>query len=124
DGPALLPLLSRVRAAVPGAVLIAAGGLTDAAGVAAVLRAGARAAQLGTAFLLTPESGAHPAHRAALTDPAATTAVTGAFTGRPARAIVNRFSTAYGPHAPAAYPDVHFVTAPIRRAAAAAGDPA
>ncbi|MDR7274457.1 NAD(P)H-dependent flavin oxidoreductase YrpB (nitropropane dioxygenase family) [Catenuloplanes atrovinosus] len=48
--------------------------------------------------------------------------VTRAFTGRPARALRNRFTDTYGPHAPLAYPAVHHLTAPIRAAAAARGD--
>jgi nitronate monooxygenase len=115
-------LLAGVRAAVP-VPLVAAGGLVDGRDVAAVLAAGAIAAQAGTAFLPCPESGAHPVHKAALTDPAYPgTAVTRAFTGRPARGLVNPFLTNH-PDAPAAYPQVHHVTRPIRTAAATAGDP-
>ncbi|GAB2612457.1 nitronate monooxygenase [Streptomyces capparidis] len=120
---ALLPLLALVREAVE-LPLVAAGGIMRGAQVAAVLAAGACAAQLGTAFLACPESGAHPAHKAALTDPAFTrTELTRAFSGRPARGLVNRFLAEHGGHAPAAYPQVHHVTAPLRRAAAAQGDP-
>ncbi|MFG3354666.1 nitronate monooxygenase [Streptomyces sp. NPDC048001] len=104
--------------------LIAAGGLMRGGDVAAVLAAGASAAQLGTAFLACPESGAHPLHKQALTDPRfARTELTRAFSGRPARGLVNRFLHEHGPHAPAAYPDVHHLTSGLRRAAAAAGDP-
>ncbi|MCW2900742.1 MAG: putative dioxygenase [Streptosporangiaceae bacterium] len=103
--------------------LIAAGGLGNGRHVAEVLALGARAAQLGTAFLRAPESGASPVHKDALADPRFTsTAVTRAFSGRPARGLVNRFLAQHGPHAPAAYPQVHHVTSPLRKAAAAQGD--
>ena len=69
-----------------------------------VLQAGASAAVLGTAFLLCPEAGTNPTHRAALTDPRFTeTALTRAFTGRTARALVNRFVREH-PDAPRGYP--------------------
>ena len=94
----------------------------DAAGLDAVLRAGAAAAQLGTAFLRTDESGARQLHKDALADPHFTrTRLTRAFTGRWARALENEFVRDH-PEAPAAYPAVHHLTAPIRAAAAAAGD--
>ncbi|GAA2388952.1 nitronate monooxygenase [Streptomyces glaucosporus] len=122
-GLGLLALLGRVREAVT-LPLIAAGGLMRGGQIAAVLAAGAVAAQFGTAFLPCPESGAHELHKRALTDPAfPRTELTRAFSGRPARALVNRFSAEHGPHAPAAYPRVHHLTAPLRRAAAEAGDP-
>jgi nitronate monooxygenase len=90
--------------------------------VQGALAAGAVAVQCGTAFLRCPESGAHPVHKAALADPAFTgTAVTRAFTGRPARGLVNRFMLDH-PDPPPAYPELHFATRPLRAAAAAAGD--
>ncbi|HZL96381.1 MAG TPA: nitronate monooxygenase, partial [Vicinamibacterales bacterium] len=62
------------------------------------LALGAAAAQVGTAYLFCPEATTNPLHRAALkTDAAATTAVTNLFTGRPARAIVNRLMREIGP---------------------------
>ncbi|GAA4199289.1 nitronate monooxygenase [Streptosporangium oxazolinicum] len=115
-------LLSQVRE-VSRLPLVAAGGVASSADVSRVLSAGAVAAVAGTAFLLCPESGTSVVHRAALTDPRFTrTAVTRAFTGRPARGLVNRFMTEYSGRAPAAYPQVHHLTAPLRRAAAARGD--
>ncbi|GLW64416.1 oxidoreductase [Actinomadura rubrobrunea] len=121
-GTPLRELLPAVREAT-AQPLIAAGGLGTAADVADVLALGADAAQLGTAFLRCPESGASAVHKAALADPRFTeTALTRAFSGRPARGLVNRFLTEYSPHAPAAYPEVHFMTAPLRKAAAARGD--
>ncbi|MEU2544434.1 nitronate monooxygenase [Streptomyces roseolus] len=121
-GTGLLALLAQVgeAATLP---LVAAGGLMRGAQIAAVLAAGAGAAQLGTAFLVCPESGAHPLHKRALTDPLFhRTALTRAFSGRPARGLVNRFMREHGPYAPAAYPEVHHLTAPLRKAAATAGD--
>lgn len=114
-------LVAAVRAAVP-LPLVAAGGIMNAAGVGTVLAAGADAAQLGTALLRADESGARQLHKDALASPHFTqTAMTRAFTGRPARALVNEFVRAH-PDAPAAYPAVHHLTTPLRAAAAAAGD--
>ncbi|MFF9058192.1 nitronate monooxygenase [Streptomyces sp. NPDC014882] len=122
SGIGLLSLLAQVREAV-GLPLVAAGGLMRGSQIAAVLAAGASAAQLGTAFLATPESGAAAVHKEALTDPLfVRTELTRAFSGRPARALVNRFLREHGPYAPAAYPDVHHLTSPLRKAAAKAGD--
>ncbi|MFJ2291379.1 nitronate monooxygenase [Streptomyces sp. NPDC087894] len=118
----LLPLLTEIRECVQLPV-IAAGGLMRGSQITAVLAAGADAAQLGTAFLPCPESGAHPLHKQALTNPLfVTTALTRAFSGRPARGLVNRFVREHGPYAPAAYPQVHQLTSGLRRAAAKAGD--
>ncbi|MCR3744697.1 nitronate monooxygenase [Actinomadura glauciflava] len=122
----LLPLRALLPAVreVTRQPLIAAGGLATAADVAEILSLGAVAAQLGTAFLRCPESGASAVHKAALTDPRYnSTAMTRAFSGRPARGLINRFLIEHSGQAPAAFPDVHYVTAPLRRASAAKGDP-
>lgn len=122
-GVGLLALVAQVREAV-GLPIIAAGGLMRGSQIVALLAAGAEAGQLGTAFLPCPESGAHPLHKKALTDPLFPhTELTRAFSGRPARGLVNRFMREHGPYAPAAYPQVHHITAGLRKAAAAAGDP-
>jgi nitronate monooxygenase len=72
--------------------VIAAGGIMDGRGVIAALALGAEAAQLGTRFLLARESGTTPAYRRKLLQADETaTVVTDAYTGRPARAIRNRF---------------------------------
>jgi nitronate monooxygenase len=85
--------------------VIAAGGIMDGAGVAACLLLGASAAQLGTAFIPCPESSADEAYRAALLGPASEhTVLTKAISGRPARAIANRF-TALGAAAEGMVPD-------------------
>ena len=103
--------------------IVAGGGVSEARHVEILLRGGAQAVQIGTALLLADEAGTNPTHRAALSDPQfTTTALTNAFTGRWARGLANRFMQDH-PLAPPAFPQVHHMTSPIRRAAAAAGDP-
>ena len=116
----LLPLLQLVRR-VTDLPLVAAGGIAGGTGVAAALAAGATAAQVGSALMLTPEAGTSEAHRAAFAADAPT-ALTRAFTGRRARGIVNRFMHDHDAHAPKGYPHVHYLTAPLRAAARASGD--
>ena len=117
---ALLPaILEAVRVPV-----IAAGGIVDADGVAAALRMGACAAQVGTAFLLCPEATTTAVHRAALqSDAARDTALTNLFTGRPARGIVNRLMRELGPlsEVAPAFPTAVNALAPLRAAAEQAG---
>jgi nitronate monooxygenase len=116
-------LLPQVVAAVDVPV-IAAGGIADAAGVAAALRLGASAVQVGTAYLLCPEATTSAVHRAALASPgAAHTALTNLFTGRPARGIVNRVIRELGPISAAApaFPLATAAIAPLRAKAEAAG---
>lgn len=116
-------LLAEVRSAV-GLPLVGAGGVSSPAAAKAALAAGAIAIALGTALIRSDESGARPLHKNALADPAYTrTAMTRAFTGKPARALVNDFVRDHCATAPDAYPEVHFLTAPLRAAAAAANDP-
>ena len=116
----VLALLQLVRA-VTELPLVATGGIATGRGVAAVLAAGAAAAQLGTAFMLTPEAATAPAHRGALGGQGRT-ALTRAFTGRTARGIENRFMREHEDEAPLAYPEVHNLTAPLRAAARERGD--
>jgi nitronate monooxygenase len=86
--PLIRLLVSRI--ALP---VIAAGGIMDGAGVAAMLKLGAEAAQLGTAFVACPESGADQPYRAALFgEGASRTVMTRLISGRPARAIGNAFT--------------------------------
>jgi nitronate monooxygenase len=117
----LLALLQLVSEAV-SVPLVASGGIATGRGVAAVLCAGAAAAQIGTAFMCCDEAATSEVHRRALTGPGRT-ALTRAFTGRMARGIVNRFLIEHGDAAPRAYPAVHHLTAPIRAHARRAGDP-
>jgi nitronate monooxygenase len=112
DELGLLPLL-RLVAARADLPLVAAGGIGDGAGLAAALAAGASAAQLGTAFLRAAEAGTHPRHRELLAQ-RRPTAMTRAFTGRRGRGLLNRFMRDHEADAPAAYPDIHHVTAPLR----------
>ncbi|MEU5362514.1 nitronate monooxygenase [Streptomyces sp. NPDC005925] len=122
SGYGLLTLIAQIREAV-GIPVIAAGGIMRGSQIAAALAAGASAAQLGTAFVVTPESGAHMLHKQAMTHPLyARTELTRAFSGRPARGLVNRFLREHGRYAPAAYPELHHLTSPLRKAAAGAGD--
>jgi nitronate monooxygenase len=104
--------------------VIAAGGIADAAGVAAAMRLGAAGVQVGTAYLLCPEADTSAVHRAALgSAQALETAVTNVFTGRPARGIVNHAMRAWGPinaQAPA-FPLASLALAPLRKAAEAQG---
>jgi nitronate monooxygenase len=89
-----------------------------------VLRGGAVAAQLGTAFLLADEAGSSAVHRAALSGGEFTeTAVTKAFSGRYARGLRNRFIDEHEDEAPLGYPEVHYLTSPLRAASVRAGDP-
>jgi nitronate monooxygenase len=117
-------LVAAVRAAVD-LPLVAAGGIGTAADVAAALAAGASAVAIGTALLRSAEAGTSATHRAALADSARTggTVRTRAFTGRPARGLRNQFTDRYDELAPYGYPALHHLTSPVRKAAAAAGDP-
>ncbi len=89
-----LELVRQIRATVTTPV-IATGGIMDGRDIRAVLRAGAVAAQLGTAFLACPESGASAAYKEALLSTTAdTTVLTRAFSGRWARGLRNEFAGA------------------------------
>jgi len=120
-GFGLLSLIQLVRSQT-SLPLVAAGGITTGAGVAAVLAAGAAAAQLGTAFLRCPEAGTSAVQRAAVAS-ATPTAMTRAFTGRLARGVRNKFMIDHERNAPVAYPEVHYLTGPLRAAGRAAGNP-
>lgn len=102
--------------------VIAAGGIADGRGVAAVLALGAIAAQVGTAYLLCPEARISSAHRQALLHAGShKTALTNVLTGRPARGIVNRVMREQGPisaRAPA-FPGAAAALQPLRIAAEA-----
>ncbi len=79
------------------------------------------AAAFGTAFLACPEAGTAPVHVHALAHREGTV-VTRAFTGRSARALHTAWTDGYGAGAPAAYPHVHHVTAPLRAHGKATGE--
>lgn len=104
--------------------VIAAGGIADAAGVAAAMALGAAAVQVGTAYLLCPEATTSALHRAALaSERSRHTALTNLFTGRPARGIVNRLMRERGPLSAAApeFPLAATAIAPLRAAAEGQG---
>lgn len=121
----VLELLAQVRE-VTELPLIAAGGIGTPARAAELIGAGAQAVQVGTAFLTTREAGTKPPHRRALLTAAAQngapTVVTRAFSGRPARALVNSFTEEFDALAPVGYPYLHHMTSPLRAAAARAED--
>ncbi|WP_426505133.1 nitronate monooxygenase [Dactylosporangium sp. McL0621] len=131
--------------------VIAAGGVGTADDVVATLEAGAEAVMVGTALLRTDESGASAVHKATLAEAATRavraeagdesarddagdglvgtgiwstvdTVITRAFSGRPARALRNGFVDRHDGEAPSGYPAVHYLTTPLRRAAARAND--
>lgn len=102
--------------------LIAAGGIMSATDAAGVLDAGASAVQIGTALLCAPEAGTSAPYRAALLEQRyADTVITRAFSGRWARGLANRFALEHD-DAPDGYPQIHYLTRPLRAAATNAGD--
>ena len=122
--PQPLPELLAAAVAQVSVPVIAAGGLMTAADVTRVIDGGAVAAQLGTAFLLADEAGSSPVHRAALQDPQfAETVVTKSFSGRYARGLHNRFIDDHEAQAPFGYPEIHYLTGPLRAGSVRAGDP-
>jgi nitronate monooxygenase len=118
---ALFPLLGEVQR-VSELPLIASGGIATGDGIRSARAAGAIAVQIGSALLLAPEAGTSQPHRDALKRHG-TTQLTRAFTGRRARGIVNRFMRDHDAAAPRGYPEIHYLTAPIRAAARELGDP-
>ena len=116
-------LVPQIVAAVNTPV-IAAGGIADAAGVAAAMALGAAGVQIGTAYLLCPEAATSAVHRAALEGELARhTALTTVFSGRPARGIVNRIMRELGPmsDAPPPFPLASAAVASLRRVAEGRG---
>jgi len=121
----LAPLVSILKARLKTPV-IAAGGLMTGAHCAAVLKLGAEAAQLGTAFMTCLEAGTPAPHRAAiLSEAAERTAITLAFSGAPARGMVNRYMIEMGRRADALapFPITNALTRDLRGAAAKANRP-
>jgi nitronate monooxygenase len=109
--------------------VVASGGIMDGRGIAAALALGASAVQLGTAFLTCEEAGTNPAYRSKLLSACEhETRITRAFSGRPARGIVNRFMNeievpGMPPEAILPFPIQNTLTRPLRTAAAKAGNP-
>lgn len=119
-----MALVAQIADAVPLPV-IASGGIMDGRGIVAAAALGASAVQMGTAFLLCPESGASEAYRAAISavrDDA--TILTRAFSGRLARGIPNSFAVSMKEHERSIlpYPAQNNLTRPMRTAAAKKGD--
>lgn len=105
--------------------IVAAGGIMDGRGIVAALALGAAGVQLGTAFLTCRESSIPDAYKAAIrAAQAEETTLTRAFSGRPARGIVNEFmrEAHAQPGAILPYPLQNALTRPLRNAAAARGD--
>lgn len=116
-----MALLPQIADAVRVPV-IASGGIMDGRGIAAAYCLGATGVQMGSAFLATPESGAKPNHKAALSGATdTTTQLTATFSGKPARGLRNRFiETLERSAAPLPdYPEQNAWTRDIRAAAAA-----
>lgn len=124
DGLADVGLLAllQLTATETDVPLVASGAIMTGRAIAGCLAAGAAAVQIGTALLLAAEAGTSGPHRRALASSAPTT-LTRAFSGRTARAIVNRFVREHDAEAPSAYPDLHHVTSPLRAAGRNADDP-
>ena len=125
--PGLVGTLALTRLIVKRcqAPVVAAGGIMDGAGIAAMLALGAQAAQMGTAFLATPESGAPAEHKRALRTFTTATAVTHNFSGRWARGIRNRFidETEAHPGPVLPFPSQHKLTVPLRAESNRQGTP-
>lgn len=103
--------------------LVAGGGVSGAEDVKHLLDLGAVAVQVGSLLLLCEEAGTNEVYRKALLNPEySATRITRAFTGRPARALVNDFVREFDEIAPAVYPHLHYLTAPLRAAAKDADD--
>lgn len=120
-----MALVPQVADAV-GVPVIASGGIMDGRGIAAALALGATAVQMGTVFLTCDEAGIPEAHKAAILSAREDqTRLTRAFSGRPARGILNRFMEAVeDPQAPGAvlpFPLQNALTRPLRTAAGKAG---
>jgi nitronate monooxygenase len=116
----LVPLLAR-HVAVP---IIAAGGIMDGRGIAAAMVLGAAGVQMGTAFLACPESGAHPAYKALLSQGSEiATTLSRSFTGRHGRVLRNRLVNQLHAHEAElpGFPLQLFLTQDLRQAAAEQG---
>jgi len=121
---AMAPVARLVREIAGVAPVIASGGLMDGRDIRTMLEIGASAAQLGTAFLPCPESGASPIYRQALLAARSdSTVITRAFSGRPARGLRNEFIARLEGREDAIlpFPLQNALTRPMRTAAAQQG---
>lgn len=128
EAPAAIGTMALVPQVVDavGVPVIAAGGIADGRGIAAALALGAAGVQIGTAFLTTEETGVSPVHKQTLlVSDGEDTAMTRAFSGRPARGVINRYMREIGPHEDSLpdFPLMNTLTGPLRKASAAAGSP-
>jgi nitronate monooxygenase len=120
-----LPLDDLLRALVPNIRLpiVAAGAVMDGADIYRVMRLGAVAAQMGTAFLCCDESGASPAYQAFIRhEHARGTAFTRGFSGRRAQGIANQFMRVLEGQATLPFPIQNTLTGPIRQRAVQRND--
>jgi nitronate monooxygenase len=117
--------LTRLIARTVRVPVVAAGGIMDGAGIAAALSLGAAGAQLGTAFLTCAEAGTQAPYRRALLEDKRPTAITTAFSGRPARGIKNRFVevAAAAKAQPLPFPAQNSMTLALRGESARRGSP-
>ena len=116
----LLQLLKR-QCPLP---IIAAGGIMNGQGIAQVINMGASAAQLGTAFILCPESNASQDYRVHLGSAQAYhTGITSVISGRPARGLINRWHQELATHAQdlPAYPTAYSAAKALHKAASQQG---
>ena len=121
--PGTFALVPQVADAVQVPV-IAAGGIADGRGIAAAFALGASGAQIGTAYLFTPEALISDLHRAALADATDdATVLTNLFSGRPARGLVNRVMREVGPMSDLAppFPTAGGALAPLKKQAETGG---
>lgn len=106
--------------------IIAAGGIMDNRGVQAAYCLGASSVQLGTAFLMTKESGANEIHKQAILEAKETgTCLTKSFSGKTARGLMNQFTNSMEDKQDKilAYPYQNSLTHPMRQAASRKNDP-
>ena len=104
--------------------VIASGGIMDGRGIVAALALGAQAVQMGTAFLTCNEAGVPEVYkRAILNAREDQTRITRAFSGRPARGIINRFMDEIDRREDSIpeFPIQNSLTRPLRTAAAKQG---
>ena len=122
DDQLSMAVLTEILAARLSIPVIAAGGIMNGAGIAAALKLGAVAAQLGTAFVGCPESAADDGYRKALASEAALhTTMTAAISGRPARCLANKFTKISDANI-AAYPNTYDLGKQLNAAAKARGE--
>jgi nitronate monooxygenase len=120
---ALLDLVDELTGSLSLPV-VGSGGVMTGTDVARVLDHGAIAVALGTAFLCAHEAGTSTIYREVLLEQTyETTMLTRAFSGRFARGLANEFARRYSEAAPAAYPEIHHLTRPLRTAATSQQDP-